>query len=166
MFKEIEYSEIKENLGEKLKKEFALVTAGTNNDLNTMTISWGAFGELWFKNMATIYIRPSRYTIKYLDKEEYFTISFYEKEYKKALVLCGTKSGRDIDKIKETGFTPLYDKAPFFKEASLVLICRKVAKTSFENAEIYDEDIIAKNYKDNEYHYIYNAVIEKVLVKE
>ena len=166
MFKEIKFDEIKKELLEKLKKDFALVTAGTEKDLNTMTVSWGAFGELWSKDIATIYIRESRHTLKYLEKEEYFTITFYGKEYKKELLLCGTKSGKDIDKVKETGFTTMYDKAPFFKEANIVLICKKVSKTDFKNIEIYDKSIINDNYSDNDYHYAYNGIIEKVLVKE
>lgn len=166
MFKEIKFDEIKNELLEKLKKDFALVTAGKENDLNTMTVSWGAFGELWHKDMATIYIRENRYTLKYLDKEDYFTITFYGKDYKNELLLCGTKSGKDIDKVKETGFTIFYDKAPYFKEASIVLICKKVSKTYFKDIEIYDENIINDNYNDNDYHYAYSGIIEKVLVKE
>lgn len=166
MFKEIKFSEIKEDLGKRLSKDFGLVTAGNENDLNTMTVSWGAFGQLWNMDMVTIYIRKSRYTIKFLERENYFTISFFENDYKKQLGLCGVKSGREIDKVKETGFNVCCDKAPFFEEASLVLICRKVAKFDFETAKIFDENIVSKNYGDEAYHYAYNGVIEKVLIKE
>lgn len=166
MFKEIEFSEIKEDLGKKLSRDFGLVTAGKGTDLNTMTVSWGAFGQLWNMDMVTIYIRKSRYTVNFLERENYFTICFFENEYKKQLGLCGVKSGREIDKVKETGFNVNFDKAPFFEEASLVLICRKIAKFDFETAEIFDEDIISKNYSDEAYHYAYNGVIEKVLIKE
>ena len=166
MFKEIVFDEINEDLRKRLKKDFALVTAGDENDLNTMTVSWGSFGEIWNKSIVTIYIRKSRYTVKYLDKKEYFTLSFYGKEYKKQLGLCGIKSGRDIDKVRETGFSVMYDEAPFFKEADLVLICRKVSKLDYSLGEIFDEKIVSENYKDQDYHYAYTGIIEKVLIKE
>lgn len=165
MFKEIEYKEIQENLEEKLKNDWALVTAGSPDDFNMMTISWGAFGTLWNDDMATIYIRESRHTINYLEKEDYFTISFYGKEYRKALGICGSKSGKDTNKLEMIGFSPLYDKAPYFEEANIVLVCRKVAKTDFKNSVIYDENIVQDNYKDGDFHIMYNGIIEKVLIK-
>lgn len=167
MFKEINYEELNENLGNRLEKEWALVTAGEENNFNTMTISWSSFGTLWHKKMATIYIGSTRYTNKYLEKENYFTISFFDKKYKKELSFCGTKSGKDIDKIKETGFTKEFDKAPYFKEASLVLICKKVAKTDMTNTNIYDKEIKERVCKeDNGFYYMYNGIIEKVLINE
>lgn len=166
MFEEIKYNEIKENLGLRLSKSWALLTTGNLDNLNMMTISWGAFGELWYKDMVTVYIRQSRYTVELLDKEEYFTISFYDDKYKKQLGICGSKSGRDIDKVKEINFTKRYDKAPYFEEANLVLICKKVAKTNMKNTEIYDNKIIEKEYGNEEYHYMYNGIIEKVLIRK
>lgn len=165
MFKEIKFEEIKENLGVTLAKKWTLITAGNQEKLNTMTISWGAFGELWYKNMVTVYIRQTRYTVEFLEKEEYFTISFYDDKYKKQLGICGSKSGRDIDKVKEISFTKKYDKAPYFEEANLVLICKKVAKTNMKNTEIYDKQIKEKEYNNEEYHYMYNGIIEKVLIR-
>lgn len=165
MFKEIKFSDINENLGEKLKNDWALVCAGKDNDFNMMTISWGAFGELWNKSMATIYIRESRYTTSFLEKEDYFTISFFNKEYKKELGICGSKSGKNFNKLELTGFTKSYDKAPFVKEASLVLVCKKISKGSFRNYQIYD-DYIKLDYNDDDYHNIYNGEIVKILRKE
>ena len=166
MFKEIKLIDIKENLWSKLNKEWGLITAGSLDDLNTMTVSWGAFGTLWYKDMLTVYIRASRHTVKYLDRERYFSLSFYDNKYKKSLSICGSESGRDIDKIKKIGFTKCFDKAPYFKEASLVLICRKVAKTDMNSSIIYDNSIKEKEYGRGDYHYMYNGIIEKVLVKD
>ena len=67
---------------EKFNNEWALVTAGTKDNFNSMTISWGSFGTLWFKKVITIYIRPDRYTFKFLEENDTFTISFYDEEYK------------------------------------------------------------------------------------
>ena len=87
--KEIDIREVKENLVHLLADEWALVTAGRGDALGTMTVSWGGIGELWGKDMATIYIRPQRYTKKFLDENNYFTLSFYPEQYKDALRLCG-----------------------------------------------------------------------------
>ena len=61
MFKEIEFSEVKENVVDLIAKQWALVTAGDKDGYNTMTVSWGAVGELWGVDTATVYIRPQRY---------------------------------------------------------------------------------------------------------
>lgn len=167
MFKEIEYCEVKENVVDLLKNQWALVTAGDENGLNTMTVSWGAVGELWAMDMATIYIRPQRYTVDYLEKQEYFTLSFYPEDKHSMLAYCGSKSGRDFDKVKENNLTPVFNqKAPYFEEAKLVLVCRKVAKGAFTPEQFADKSIIAKQYPGEDFHYIYYGAIEKVLIKE
>ena len=76
---------------------------------------------------ATIYLRPQRYTKEFVDREEYFTLAFFGEEQRKALTLCGSKSGREVDKVKECGFTVAQAEcgAPYFEEAELVLVCRK-----------------------------------------
>lgn len=104
-----------------------LVTAGTEDKCNTMTASWGGLGVIWHKNVATIYIRPERYTYELIEKEEYFTLSFFGDEYKSVLAKCGSTSGRDMDKIKENGLTvKASDKGGvYFAQAELVLVCRK-----------------------------------------
>ncbi len=167
MFKEIAFTDVKENVVDLLKNQWALVTAGNNDGLNTMTVSWGAVGELWAMDMATIYIRPQRYTVNYLEENDYFTISFFDGEYHSALAFCGAKSGKDVDKVKETGLTPaLNESAPYFEEAKLVLVCKKVAKSEFKPEQMLDKSIIDKQYPAKDFHYIYYGAIEKVLIKE
>ena len=167
MFKEVAFCDVKENVVDLLKNQWGLVTAGKEDGYNTMTVSWGAVGELWAMDMATIYIRPQRHTVNYLENEEYFTLSFYPSECHSALAFCGSKSGRDYDKAKETGLTPAFDEnAPYFNEAKIVLVCRKVAKGNFAPEQIIDKSIIDKQYPANDYHFIYYGAIEKVLVKD
>lgn len=60
-----------------LDEEWALVTAGTKDKFNTMTISWGSFGMIWYKPVISIYIRKTRYTFDFIEKNDYFTVSFY-----------------------------------------------------------------------------------------
>lgn len=166
MFKEIEFTDVKENVVDLLKNRWGLVTAGNESGYNTMTVSWGAVGELWGTDMATVYIRPQRYTEEFLDREHYFTLSFYPDDMKKQIHgVCGSKSGRDVDKAKECGITPCFDEAaPFFEEAELVLVCRKAAKGKFEPSQFIDGSIEDKWYEIKDFHYIYYGAIEKVLI--
>lgn len=168
MFKEIQFTDVKENVIDLLKNRWGLVTAGNENGYNTMTVSWGAVGELWGEDMATVYIRPQRYTEEFLDKEDYFTLSFYPADMKKQIHgVCGSKSGRDVDKAKECAITPCFsENAPFFEEAELVLICRKAAKGKFEPSQFIDGSIEDKWYELKDFHYIYYGAIEKVLISE
>ena len=94
-FKEMKAEELQFNPFTKIGKEWMLVTAGDEEKHNTMTASWGAMGIMWGKNVATVYIRPQRYTKEFIDKEERFTVSFFSEEYRQALEVCGSKSGRD-----------------------------------------------------------------------
>ena len=112
----------------KFNSDWALVTAGTKDKFNSMTISWGSMGTLWNKRVITIYIRPERYTHHFIEENEYFTISFFDDKYKKELEMMGSLSGRDIDKVKEVGFAPLYikDDVISYKEANHTYICKKI----------------------------------------
>lgn len=168
MFKEIDITHLNKNVVDLFKNRWALVTAGDKDALNTMTVSWGAVGELWGKDMATLYIRPQRYTEEFLNKNDYLTVSFYPDDMKKQIHgVCGSKSGRDVDKVKECNLTPVFDeKAPYFNEAQIVLVCKKAAKSRFNPDEFLDGEIDEKWYPQNDYHFIYYAEIEKVLVKD
>ena len=111
-----------------LGAENALLTAGTAERCNTMTIGWCQTGRLWNLQTCTVYVRPERYTYEFMESSDYFTVSVLPEDMKKAMSLCGTKSGRDMDKIKECGLTVRTGEsgAPFFEEAELVLVCRKL----------------------------------------
>ncbi|WP_177917232.1 flavin reductase family protein [uncultured Eubacterium sp.] len=167
MFEEIKFSDVKENVIDLISKQWALVTAGNEEAYNTMTVSWGSVGELWGMDMATVYIRPQRYTDEFLNSNDYFTISFYPEELKQQIHgVCGSKSGRDVNKAQEAGITPVFDEAaPYFAEAKLVLVCRKAAKGCFTPEQFIDNEKIDKWY-DGDYHNIYYGEIEKVLIKK
>ncbi len=167
MFRETDIKQVKENFVELISERWGLVTAGDGEKLNTMTVSWGSIGELWGKDCVTIYIRPQRYTEEFLNVKNYFTLSFYPNELKKSIHgVCGSKSGRDVDKVKECNLTPCFDeKAPYFTQADIVLVCRKMAKSKFEPDNFIDS-AVEKNYPEKDYHYIYYAEIEKVLISD
>ena len=129
----------KENAFDLIGKEWMLVTAGTEDKFNTMTASWGGVGILWNKPVAFLFIRPERYTHDFIEENDRLTLSFYGEEYRKALQLCGTKSGRDTDKVKECGFTPLKleSGAMTFAESRMTLDCRKLFKTEMTESLSY-----------------------------
>ncbi len=118
-------------------KKWALLTAGNKDKFNTMTISWGGLGTLWNKPVATVYVRTSRYTYEFMEDNDYFTVSFYPEEYKKTLGVLGAKSGRDMDKMNESGLTAKeIDNSMTFDEAEVTLVCRKLFKQELDKANM------------------------------
>ncbi len=167
-FKEIDITKENINPFEKIGKEWMLITAGDEENFNTMTASWGGMGVLWNKNVAFTFIRPSRYTFEFTEREEYFSLTFFPEEYRKALAFCGRKSGRDVDKVKETGLTPqFHDGVPAFEEAALTLICKKLYSQPMDKDFVSDREVVFPNYGENEpYHKLYVGEIVKAFVKE
>lgn len=165
MFQKVDPKTLDLNPFAAIGEQWMLITAGTPEQLNTMTASWGGLGVLWGAPMAIAYIRPQRYTKKFVDGNEYFTLSFYGEQYRKQLALCGSKSGRDIDKVKECGFTPAFAEcgAPYFEEADLVLVCRKRMAVPMEEGRM-PADVVEKWY-DKDYHEMYWGEIVEALKK-
>ncbi len=166
-FSSIEVNKLKDlNPFKKIGKEWLLITAGSKEHFNTMTASWGNFGVLWNKNIATVFIRPQRYTFEFMEKSDYYTLSFFNGEYKKELMFCGRNSGKDVDKVKEIGFTPVFDKlAPYFKEAKLVFVCKKLYSQYINPKNFLDENL-EKNYELHDYHKFYIGEIIDCLVRK
>ncbi|MGN0541895.1 MAG: flavin reductase [Acutalibacteraceae bacterium] len=163
--KEINVRDIKESPVELIADGWGLVTAGNEEKFNTMTVSWGALGEIWGKDAAFIFVRPQRYTYEFLEKEDIFTLSFYGAEYKEALRLCGSKSGRDIDKAAACGLTPVFtDGGVTFEQAKYTVVCRKMASQFIDPAG-FEDAAIESNYAKKDYHKIYIGEILKVYCK-
>ena len=142
-------------------KKWALLTAGKTDDFNTMTVSWGGLGTIWNKSVATVYVRDSRYTHEFMDKNDYFTVSFYPEDKRKILRVLGTKSGRDMDKIHDSGLTAVSaGESVSFKEAEVTLVCRKLFCQRLELLNI-PEEIIKSCYASGDPHDMYiGEVIE------
>ncbi len=133
--------------------DWMLVTAGSEQAFNTMTASWGFMGVMWNKPCAITVLRPQRYTKEFIDREEFFTLSFFSPEYKSALSFCGSRSGRDVDKAAETGLTPVKaGESVAFEEASLVLVCRKLYARPMAAEGFIDKSIIDSAYQAGDYH--------------
>lgn len=165
-FKETEVLNLKESSAFKLiGKDWMLITAGDEKNLNTMTASWGMLGVLWQKNVSCVFVRPQRYTFKFLENSDYYSLCFFDDKYKKILSYCGTHSGKDVDKVANTGLSVALDKAPYFKEAKLVLICKKIY-TDYIDPKGFKEPGIQKNYESNDYHKVFVGKIVKCFERE
>ena len=166
MLQKIDPKTLDRNVFSAIGEQWMLITAGTADNCNTMTASWGGLGVLWGGPAATCYIRPQRYTKEFVDREEYFTLAFFGEEYRKALSLCGSKSGREVDKVKECGFTvkTAVCGAPYFEEAELVLVCRKRFAQPMDPENI-PQEIQDKWYAAKDYHTMYIGEIVEVLAR-
>ncbi len=134
----------------------AILTSGSIDNYNAMTIGWATIGCLWSKKVLIVYVKPCRYTNSFMEKNEYFTVSFYTNEYKKELAYFGTKSGRDVDKAKECNMHPIsLDKyqAVTFKEATETIICKKIYSQTL--TEPFLDEVRDKYYKTEEPHIVY-----------
>ncbi len=157
---------LKENPFRLIGSDWMLITAGTPEKFNTMTASWGGLGVLWERSVAFCFVRPTRYTREFMERSGTFTLSFFGEEQRKALQYCGTHSGRDTDKVKEAGLTPVKEGGfIFFDEARLVLACRKIYFQDIGPERFLDPRIDAM-YPQKDYHRMYVGEIAKCLVKE
>lgn len=165
-FTEISAQQLQNNPFELIGKDWALVTSGSEDKFNTMTVSWGGVGIMWGKPCAFTFIRPQRYTFEFLENNDYFTMSFFDEDYRKALQLCGSKSGRDCNKVAESGLTAAFteDGVPYFEEAKILLVCKKMYAQFLNEESVIDGDGVNKWYNDD-YHKMYISEIAKVYVK-
>lgn len=164
-FKLINPEEIKDNVFKLIGSDWMLITAGTIGNCNTMTASWGGMGVLWGYKVAFCFVRPDRYTYRFMEDNDKFTLSFFDEKYKDSLQFCGSHSGRNIDKIKSCGFTAIEkDGTVSFNEARLVLICNKIYHKDFDPANFLITEI-GENYPKNDYHRMYIGKIDAVLIK-
>lgn len=162
MQKEINIRELKDNFVKMISNDWALLTAGKSDDFNTMTVSWGGIGELWNKDVCFVFVRPQRYTYEFMEKNDYFSLSFFGGEYKKELGVCGSKSGRDIDKMAETGFIPVdLGEAVGYEQAKVNVVLKKLAYQDMKPDGFVDESIM-NNYANNDFHRVYVGEIVKV----
>jgi len=166
-FKEINLTELNINPFTSIGSDWMLITSGSMENHNTMTASWGGLGVLWGKNVAFCFIRPQRYTLEFVDKEDCFTLSFFNHEqYKSALNFCGSKSGRDFDKDKETGLVPTaLDGSVAYKQASLVFVIKKLHRQDIDPSCFIDPSLDS-HYKQKDYHKMFVGEIVKCYVRD
>ena len=149
-------------------KDWMLLTAGGMEKHNCMTIAWGGLGTLWGLPVATVYVRPERYTHAFLEGSEGFTLCAFDESWREKLVLCGTKSGRDTDKEALCGLTPVQSEsgAVYYAEARLAIVCRKIYEQDFDAARFLDERVKKIYAEGAQLHRMFIGEIVEVLIKE
>ncbi len=147
----------------QFNNKWALLSAGSVEKHNTMTISWGGMGTLWGKPVVTVYVKPVRYTYNFMNDNDYFTVSFYPDQYKKALALMGKVSGRDVDKDRESGLTVRdLEKAVTYREAEVTLLCKKIYFQDLDRANM-PEKAVEMFYKIEEPHRMFIGEVVDII---
>ncbi|MBE7048389.1 MAG: flavin reductase family protein [Ruminococcaceae bacterium] len=165
-FYEISPEQIEKNPFIMIDKEWMLIGAEKEGEVNAMTASWGGLGVLWNKKVSFCFIRPQRYTREFVDSADRFSLSFFEEKYRDTLGYFGRVSGRTENKIEKSGLTVSYaEGAPYFAEGNLILICRKIYVGTIEPEHILLPEIDKTIYSQQDYHKVYVGEIVKVLMK-
>jgi conserved protein/domain typically associated with flavoprotein oxygenases, DIM6/NTAB family len=167
MFVKISPKEISENPIKLIGQDWMLISAGSPEKFNSMTASWGGIGFMWNKPVAFAVIRPTRYTFVFVESRKRFTLSFFSQNYKKALGIFGSKSGRDCDKVAESGLTPFFTEsgAPAYEEAKLILDCSAIYSQTLDESAFLDSEALKKWYSSDPLHKLYVAEINDVLIR-
>lgn len=152
---------------ERIGTDWALVTAENQEKVNSMTVSWGGVGVLWGKNVCFVFIRDTRYTKEFIDKNESFSLTFFSKEFGHgALKYLGAVSGRDEDKLKAAHLHVDYCMdTPYIDEGNFVIICRKMSATRITEDSFIEPELKEKWYADGNMHTMYVGEILEVLAR-
>lgn len=147
-----------------------LITAAADGKVNPMTIGWGTLGIEWGKPIFIAFVRESRYTKELLDKNPEFTVNVPYGQYDKSILsLCGTRSGRDLDKVAQLGLTleePETISVPGIRQLPLTLECKVIYKQEQDESAI-DGDSQKRYYPDQkDYHTAYYGLITAAYVIE
>lgn len=165
-YKAIAPDKIPGNIIKMLSEDWMLITAGNNSQFNMMTASWGGLGFLYEKPVTYCFINPTRYTYQLMEKNDTYTLSFYTEAYRNALQYCGSNSGKDTDKVKGAGLTPITTPlgSKAFSEAWLIIECRKLVSQSLTPEAINNNELQQK-WMGKQLHKMYIGEIINVWVK-
>jgi len=164
-FKPINPEAITDNMFRLIAKDWTLIAAGDEKNYNMMTANWLGVGYLWMKNVAFVFIRPTRYTYEFTEKLDTMSLNFFTNEYRDILNLCGKESGRDINKMN-CGLSPisLNGGGIGFNESRLILNCKKICTANLGDFDIIDKSAL-KWYDGDAYHKLYICEITEALIK-
>jgi flavin reductase (DIM6/NTAB) family NADH-FMN oxidoreductase RutF len=167
MFKKINAYEIEGNSIKLFKSDCPIVVFGNLDKHNGLTVAWGTLGCLWSKEIATVYVKPTRYSFDFANSCEYFTIMWFDELKDEVNKVFGFKSGRDVNKEQLCNLTPLeLDGAVAYKEASLIIVCKKIYQNPINKDNILSEEVLNKPlYQDGLFHYEYFGEIVSVYKK-
>jgi flavin reductase (DIM6/NTAB) family NADH-FMN oxidoreductase RutF len=165
----VEYTDcLKETLAALADPGCLLVSQGTDGKPNAMAIGWGTIGVVWGRPVFVVLVRPSRYTWKLLEENGDFTVNVPTPDLKKAVMLCGTKSGRDLDKFAATGLKPVPSQsvnAPTIEQCAIAYECRTIHKNNVIPAALAEE-VVQDCYPKGDFHTLYYGQILGVLADE
>ena len=156
------FSETMEQLG----KNGCILVVGEQG--NPMAIGWGTVGIVWGRPVFIVLVRPSRYSFGLIENCSQFSVNVPTESLKKEVTLCGTKSGRDIDKVKRCNFTLEKGKiisVPYIKECSIHYECKIIHKNNVINAAL-NRDIAEEYYPKSDLHTVYFGEIVGVYREE
>lgn len=164
-FKRVDVKALKDNAFKLLDNDWMLITAGNRDSFNTMTASWGTLGFLWNKPIAIAFIRPQRFTYGFVKEAEFFTLSFFTEKYRDALNYIGNHSGRNVNKIADTGIVPVSTEHGniYFAEARLVMECKKLYADNFKPENFVINSLIQKIYPTGDFHWFFIGEIIQCL---
>ncbi len=162
--KSIELTELNLNIFSKVLSRGALLCAGTMDDANCMTIAWAQMGVLWHKKVFSVYVRPTRHTFSYMENNNDFTVNFFTGEYKEALSICGTQSGRNIDKFQQSNLDKIKREkttSPGIDQACLIIGCKTIGAYNIDPNQFIDASL-DRNYPNKDYHRVYIGEILEI----
>lgn len=169
-YDKIEATDIPGNAIQLISEGWMLITAGKAKSYNSMTASWGAFGEIWEMPVSFIMVKDIRYTYQFIETNKTYTLSFFSENYRGALNIMGTRSGRDTNKIKEAGLTPIVLPSGdmSFEEAYMIVECRKVYSQVYDKKNFIDTNVFNEMYGESEksIHTQYIGEITNVWMKK
>jgi flavin reductase (DIM6/NTAB) family NADH-FMN oxidoreductase RutF len=153
-----------------LANQWMLLASGdfSAKNFNMMTVGWGGFGTMWGKPFCMVVVRPGRHTYQFMEKSSDFTISAFPDDCKRTLGILGSASGRDMDKINSSGFTPIAStsaSSPGFDEAELIIECKKIYFDDFKPENFLDPEI-ENCYPDKDYHRMYFGEVQAIFASD
>lgn len=160
--------ELQDNFFQRIGKQWMLLSCAKDGKFNGMTASWGGVGVLWNKNVFFCFVRPQRYTKKFCDASDIISLSFFPEQYRDALKICGSTSGKDTDKFKLAGLTPMLGSLSEvdFEESEMTIIGRKLYSQDMDGKCFTDESYDSLFYKDRDYHTMYVCEIIEIRKKQ
>ncbi|MBT3229397.1 MAG: flavin reductase family protein [Candidatus Marinimicrobia bacterium] len=157
MMNEIDPAELSIEAVDLWMNQWLLLTSGSSDDYNMMTVAWGSVGYMWEKPFAQVVVRPQRHTRGFMDRSETFTLCAFPEKYRADLNIMGTISGSDGDKLGHTDFTIKPSKIvapPSYNEANLILECQTIYRQDMDPDGFIDQKI-HDIYEAKDYHRIY-----------
>ena len=165
--KQVELEKLNGNFVNMIHQGWPVLTVQDEGKVNGMTVNWVQIGWLWNKPVVSVYVRPQRHTYPLINKEEYFSLDFFEESERKNLSYLGSASGKDEDKLAHCNYTTsIINNAPVIDQAKLVMTLKKLHVTDLKEEQFYDKEVMDKAYPNKDFHRVFVAEITGVFEKD